>query len=342
MKLALRMRQHPWLALLLALLAVLAGLAFWRLVPEKEIAPGPPEKLVLGVAEVLLVIPVLVAEEQGFLRDAGLDVTTRHFPSGKAALDALFRGEVEVATVAETPIVLASFKRRDFVLVGSFLTTDAGAFSLAHPASGIQAVTDLRGRRVGVVAGTIAEYCLHVLLSDHGLSEADIDKVPLAGPQMAAALFDRHVDAIAAFEPFLSQAQKALGNAARVLLDRDRCSSTTGYFTSRDFPRQRQEALVRLLRGTGQGIDWMRSHRQEATALVARRLDIAPADLEAHWDDYRFALELSQSYLVALEDQAQWAMRSGLAPGAAMPNYLDFIDFTALEAVKPKAINVIH
>ncbi|MBK7764724.1 MAG: ABC transporter substrate-binding protein [Sulfuritalea sp.] len=125
-------------------------------------------------------------------------------------------------------------------------------------------------------------------------------------------------------------------------MDRDRCLTTSSYVTQRNFPRQRQEALVRLLRGTGQAIDWMRSHRQEAIALVARRLDMAPVDLDAQWDNYRFALELSQSHLVALERQAQWAMRSGLAPGAAMPNYLDFIDFTALEAVKPRAINVIH
>lgn len=86
----------------------------------------------------------------------------------------------------------------------------------------------------------------------------------------------------------------------------------------------------------------MRSHRQEAIALVARRLDIAPAYLEAQWDDYRLVLELRQRDLVALEQQAQWAMRSGQAPGATMPNYLDFIDFTALEAVKPRAVTVIH
>lgn len=59
----------------------------------------------LGVANSLLTIPVIVAEEQGFLRDAGLDVTTKRLPSGKAALDALLRGKVEAwATVAETPI----------------------------------------------------------------------------------------------------------------------------------------------------------------------------------------------------------------------------------------------
>ncbi|MBK8119228.1 MAG: hypothetical protein IPK39_08520 [Sulfuritalea sp.] len=85
MNIPLPMRQHPWLAFLLVLLAGVAGLALWRLAPgaEKKLASGPPEKLVLGVADVLLMMPVLVAEEQGFLRDAGLDVTIRRFLNGQ-------------------------------------------------------------------------------------------------------------------------------------------------------------------------------------------------------------------------------------------------------------------
>lgn len=287
MELALRMRQHPWVALLLALLAVLVGLALWRPVPDRLIAPGPPEKLVLGVADLTAMMPVLVAEEHGFLRDVGLDVTYRRFPSGKAALEALFRGEVEAATVADTPVVFASFQRHDFVLVGSFLSSDILNYSLAHPASGIASAADLRGRRVGVIAGTSADYCLHVLLTDHGLSEAEIDKVPLAGPQMADALLNRRVDAIAAFDPYLSQAQKALGNTARVLLDRDRCQTTVGYITSRDFLRQRPEALVRLLApgkpSTGCAAIGRRQSPSSRVVSISRRPISKPSGTTTVW-----------------------------------------------------------
>lgn len=234
-------------------------------------------------------------------------------------------------------------QRHDFTVVGSYVSSDSNVRSLANPASGIQSAADLRGRRVGVVVGTDQEFCLDVLLTDHGLSAADVNRVPMKrGKKWPDALLKRRVDAIATFEPYLSHAQKALGNTGHVLLDRDRCVSTGSYVTHRGFSRQRLEALIRLLRGTGQAIDWMRSHRQEAIALVARSLAITSADLEAQWDNYRFVLELRQASFVGLEQQALWAMRSGLAPGAAMPNYLHFFDFTALEAVKPRAIDVIR
>jgi NitT/TauT family transport system substrate-binding protein len=318
------------------------GLAAWRENSSPAAPPGPPEKLVIGVAAPLLFMPIVVAEEQGFLRDAGLDVTTKHFPSGKAALEALLRGEVEVATVADTPIVLASLQRRDFVVVGNFLSSDGDSKLLAHPASGIQSVADLRGHRIAVVAGTTAQFFLDVLLTDHGLRSADVVQVPLPAPEMAAALLNRRVDAVATFEPYLSEARKALGNTGLVLFDRGRCMSAASFVSFRDFPGQRKEALVRLLRGTGRAIDWMRSHRAEAIAIVARQRDIAPASLDALWDGYSASLELNQGYLISLEQQAQWAIRSGLAPAGVMPNYLDFIDWSALAAVKPEAVTIIH
>jgi ABC-type nitrate/sulfonate/bicarbonate transport system substrate-binding protein len=81
------------------MVALGVGSAAWRQAGPVAPPPALPEKLVLGVADALLAIPVFVAEEQGFLRDAGLDVTTRHFSAGKLALEALFRGEVEDSVV---------------------------------------------------------------------------------------------------------------------------------------------------------------------------------------------------------------------------------------------------
>ncbi len=334
------LRLLPWFLSM----AVLLLTALWHLAPKTEngVAPNPPEKLVIGLPSIFLTVPVIIAEEKGFLRDAGLDVTYKRFPSGRFALEALFHGEVDVATVADTPIVSASLQRRDFVVVGNFLSSDVDSKLLAHPASGIKTVTDLRGRRVAVIAGTSAEFFLHVLLTDHGLSDTDVLQIPMKPSEIVAALVNRQVDAIAAFEPYPFRVKKALGNAGVVLIDRNRCITTASYVSFREFSGQRKEALVRLLRGTGLAIEWMRSHRTEAMAIIARRLDIAPAELQAEWDDYRYELELSQRFLTSLEQQARWLLRTGTAPAVTLPNYLDFIDFSALEAVKPRAITVIH
>lgn len=336
--------RRSWFALLIIgmVFALAAALVPWRGWFGSPTPPPALEPLTLGVADSFLTIPVIIAESRGFLRDAGLDVTVRRLPSGKAALEALLQGEVDVATVAETPLAIASLQGHRYAVIGNYLSSDTNCRSLAHPDSGIKSPADLRGRRVGVIAGTGAEYCLHVLLTDHGLSSANIVQVPMKGSDMSDALTSRRVDAIAAFEPYLSKAQQALGNRGQALLDRDRCPNTGSYVTRPGFSGQRREALVRLLRGTGQAIDWMRSHRHEAIVAVVNRLDTDAAFLEAQWSDYRFALELQQSYLGSLEDQARWAMRSGLVKAAQTPNYLEFLDISPLKTIKPEAVTVIH
>ena len=120
------------------------------------ILPGPSkatplerEPLVLGIAENGGDIPTLIALEQGFYRDEGLDVTTKSWPAGKMALEALLRDEVEVATVADTPLVLQSFKRQDFVIIATFSHNPPYRL-VADLNDRIASPTDLRGHRVGV------------------------------------------------------------------------------------------------------------------------------------------------------------------------------------------------
>lgn len=56
--------------------------------------------------------------------DAGLDVVLRPYPTGKMALGAMFAGEVDVATVAETPVMFNSFTRNDFAVIATFTSSN--------------------------------------------------------------------------------------------------------------------------------------------------------------------------------------------------------------------------
>ncbi len=83
-----------------AFLAGLVAVPAWA----GSVAPAERERLVLGVAENAGDMPTFMALEKGFYRDEGLDVTTKSWPAGKMALEALLRGEVNVATVADLGI----------------------------------------------------------------------------------------------------------------------------------------------------------------------------------------------------------------------------------------------
>lgn len=304
--------------------------------------PAPPaEPLVVAVARNYLGLPVFVAQRQGFFAAEGLQVRLQSYAFGLPAFEAVLRGEAEVATVAETPLVLKSLAGQRFSIIANYMSS-VGQGIVARGDRGIRQLKDLRGRRVGVAIGTTPHYVLHAMLSDIGLSEADVALVPMPGPKQAAALAAGEVDAVAAVPPYTTASQQALGSKAVVFAPGPRYVGTGSLAVARDFSRRRPEAALRLLRAIDRAIAWMRDHRQAAIALAAVELGSDRASIEASWDDLRPGLSLDQGFLLQLEAQARWATEARLVPGGTPPNYLDYIDPSVLGRLHPEAVTVIR
>ena len=326
-----------WLTLAMISLMLMSDLAF------SQDATLERESLRLGIAENAGDIPALIALDQGFYHDEGLDVTTKAWPTGKEALEAMFRHEVDVATAAGTPIVFQSFQRHDFVIIATFSYNEPYRF-VANRDSGIHVAADLRGHRVGVVFGTAPQFFLHSLLADLGLSIHDITEVNVPASDSVNALVQGRVDAIVAIDPHAYYAQLSLGKRAILIPhERGRYEGSFNYVTWRDFPKEHPTTTQRLLRATNRAIEWSRRHHQEAVTVVAHHLNMDATALEALWDNYRHHLSLDQMLILSLETQARWVLRNGSGSGATtIPNYLDFIDTAPLDAVLPAAVTLIH
>jgi ABC-type nitrate/sulfonate/bicarbonate transport system substrate-binding protein len=319
-----------------SVLAALAGLAVWLGRP-----PPPPEPLVIAVAASVFGVPLWVADRQGFLAAEGLQATLRRYPTGKLALEAMLRGEAEVATVAETPLMFAGINGIQYRVIANYASS-AEQSVVARADRGIRQVTDLRGRRVATNLGTTGHYVLHVLLSDQGLTEADVELVPLPTPEQAGALAAGQVDAVATFAPYSTQCRHALGDRALTFLTGIRYSGYASLAVAPDFVARRPAATLGLLRALDRAIAWMRAHPQESLALGAAGSGIDPEVLQESFDSIRPNLGLDQGFLVLLQAQARWAIDQRLAPGAAVPDYLDWIDASMLTQLRPEAVSLIQ
>src|ERR1700759_1321179 len=130
-------------------------------------------------------LPIYLARELGFYREAGLDVTIEEVPGGSKGIQAMLGGSVDVAaSFVEFAIQLASEGRR----VQSFLTLldRPGLVLVVSPASrrGINRVEDLRGAVVGVSAlGSGSHRFVNYILLRHGVR---IDEVSIIGIGLGA------------------------------------------------------------------------------------------------------------------------------------------------------------
>jgi NitT/TauT family transport system substrate-binding protein len=83
--------------------------------PSTSIRPGIQSSTICALP--------LIAAEKDFFRKQGVDADIKHYPSGKLALMGMFAGEVDMAAVADMPIMSNSFKRNDFAVFGQIAWT---------------------------------------------------------------------------------------------------------------------------------------------------------------------------------------------------------------------------
>jgi len=69
-------------------------------------------------------------------------------------------------------------------------------------------------------------------------------------------------------------------------------------------------------------------------------LNLDQISLDAVWTQYNFSLSLDQPLILAMEDEARWAIGNGLTDEKTVPNFLNYIYTDALKAVKPEGVMI--
>ncbi len=129
------------------------------------------------------------------------EVSFANFTSGPLRLEAIRAGAAQVGAVGDVPPILAQFSNADVVIVGAVITSgDATIFATA-PGSGIKELKDLKGKKVGINAGTSQQATVFRDLRGSGLTIDDIQPINLGLAEFADALRSNQIDAAVLKQP---------------------------------------------------------------------------------------------------------------------------------------------
>lgn len=328
-----------WLAACGALAAALAGCDRTEAPPAGT--PGARQAVVIAVTPYAGAAPAFVAHARGYFEREGLAVTVQQHGSGKEALDAVLEGRADVATVAELPVALAVVKGHPVTILAT-LSTQSDHAIVGRTDRGIWSADALRGKRIGVSAGTSGDFVLDVLLVRERLSRADVQVVDRKPRELVDALARGEVDAIATWEPYVADARRRLGDRAAVFPSEGVYDSSFNLASLRGFVLQRGETARRLLAALLQAEELLKHDRAACEPIVAQALHKSPEEIRELLARSRFSMSLEQHLLVVLEDEGRWAMRHRMVDAGRAPNFLDAVYLDGLAAVKPRAVTIIH
>jgi sulfonate transport system substrate-binding protein len=136
--------------------------------------------------------------EQGRLSE---DVSFANFTSGPLRLEAIRAGAAQVGAVGDVPPILAQFSGAGVVIVGAVTTSGPATIFATAPGSGIKELKDLKGKKVGINAGTSQQATVYRDLRGSGLTIDDIKPINLGLAEFADALRSNQIDAAVLKQP---------------------------------------------------------------------------------------------------------------------------------------------
>ena len=193
---------------------IAGGLAAASL-PSLTLAQGlekPKATIAVGGKNLFYYLPLTIAEQLGYFKDEGLDLTIVDFAGGAKALQAVVGGSADVVSGAFEHTLSMQFKgqpMRAFVLQGLAPQIVLGINPKTMP--NFKSVADLKGKKIGVTApGSSTNVMANYVLAGAGLKPSDVSFVGVGASNGAvAAMRSGQIDAISNLDPVITLLQRS-------------------------------------------------------------------------------------------------------------------------------------
>ena len=298
----------------------------------------------IAVSRTPLSAPLYIAQAKGYFSDEGLNVVFDDTIGGHRCMDKVLAGVADFATASESVVMFHSFKRDDYAIVSTFVSSDNDVKFIARQSAGITTAADLHGKRIAVIKGTAAHFFLDSFLLFNHIKETDVTLVAMQPEAMVEALAQAQVDAIAVWEPYGFAAMQKLGSEAVLLQEPAMYQETFNLLATQQYLDTYPDIARKILQALHRAIDFIHTQPQQAQMILMQTLQLSETFIDWIWPDFNFALKLDQALLITLEESARWAKNQQLVAHSTnqIPNYLTYLYLSAMLAVDPEAVTVIH
>ncbi|TMH63355.1 MAG: ABC transporter substrate-binding protein [Betaproteobacteria bacterium] len=205
------------------------------------------------------------AVEEGFYRDAGLDVTIVQGNGSANTAQLVANGRAQLAYADAVSVSQLIAKGAPMKIVATIYQSNPNAV-MALKKTGIKSVKDLAGKKVGVPSASSQTTMLPLLLKSNNLKESDITMIDMPVASMVPALLQGQVDAVlGSIDAYQIQAE-AQGAQLDVYRFADYGVPTvsTSIFASDSFLKENPEIVKKFIAASLKGWSFALDNPQKA------------------------------------------------------------------------------
>ncbi len=210
-----------------------------------------------------------VTADKGIWKKHGLDVELIFLRGGSRTVSALIAGSVDFILGSDLGVVAANLQGASLTRVG--VTTNTLGYSIVVQPS-IKSIRDLKGKIIGITPGRDAAYARVVkLLRDNGMDagkDVTFLSVGDGGPAARVAALSSGVIHASMFTPPSDMIAEKAG--MKILSRLDVANVGGGINTTAQFIQKSRPAALRFLRGYMEGIQYLKSHKDESLKIFSK------------------------------------------------------------------------
>ncbi len=278
----------------------------------------------------------LLADAKGYYKDEGLDVDLSFTDGGRYCMDALLSNSADAGMIVETNVSYLGYQENKTIAVVANVVRSTSIAIVGRRSSGINEISDLVGKRLGLVPAMQGEIFAHRVLEKHNVAIDSVQIQKLQPKAITPALDKGAIDAASTWEPFVYACTRALGDDAVVFRDPEAHKGYMHLAVRRDWAKQNPEIVNALLRALRKADEFAATNPEEAQKILSPIMNVDLEIVRAIWPHFEIHLEFDpQEVLQAIVAEGEWVKTTQEDfKSKELPDYSGYIDSTYYNEMK--------
>lgn len=296
------------------------------------------EQLILGGSKNFSLLPI-IAEQQGFYKEAGVSVRHEIISVGKTAMDAALAGTVDVGVIVDTNLSFVSFRDNDLKVIATILRHSTDGLVECSPELELNA-NEIRGKRVGYFPATTSHIFLVRWLINVGLTMKDIHPVILQPTVMTQAIKTKAVDVVSIWNPWRVKLIAQIGTDCKESISSSALYPSYAYLAVRTSTlKNRERALRKFLHALLKADEFVSKNKQQAITAYENFTNMDTESTASVWNYSEPRLELSNLSSKVIGETINWlSVNEPRFRGKKIFNHKNFFAPEILESIAPERV----
>jgi ABC-type nitrate/sulfonate/bicarbonate transport system substrate-binding protein len=293
-------------------------------------------KVTLAASKNLWNSIALIAIDQKYFAEEGLDVAVDYLDAGRFCMDAVLSKSADFGNCVDVNVGYLAYSTNKNILLVNEISGCLASNIVARKSRGINSPADLKGKSLAYSPGTTSDVFARRFLAKYGISidSITLEKIPPKGMVAGMTAADGH-DAASTWEPYVTSMRKGMGNDV-ITFEAPEIYTAREFTTVRaDWAKENKDIVVSYLKALKKANDFTINHKDTAQAIVAKMTGLTLDVVKAQWVPYQLTFAYDKKkYLKEITQIGEDISKQDEYKGKPVPDYSIFLDDSYYRAAK--------